>query len=475
MSITSALNNAASGLTANARMAETVSSNLANALTDGYAKRNVALSAQQVTGGVRIDGIVRQTDRGLTGDRRLADAALGGGQRSANAMQALSRVFGDIGAPDSLPGRLAALEQSLLSASADPASETRLTAVINRLKDVTGTMKIQSDAIQSQRVQADASIARDVNDLNTALEQVEKLNGDILRLRGSGLDTSNAQDARQQAIDRVASLVPIRELDRANGQVALITTSGQTLIDGKAANFDFQATPVITADMTLASGALSGISMNGRPLDPADGVGRLAGGALAASFALRDTTLTAMQTDLDAIAADLITRFADPAVDPTLVPGAPGLITDRGAALAATPLEGLAGRLQINPNVDPSKGGDVSRLRDGVDAAAVGPVGRNTQINAWVDALRQITPIAGTSAAGLASRFEEGFSRARLDTEADTAFATARWETLRTAELSLGVDTDQELQQLLVIEQAYAANAKVIQTVDFMIQRLMEI
>jgi flagellar hook-associated protein 1 FlgK len=32
-----------------------------------------------------------------------------------------------------------------------------------------------------------------------------------------------------------------------------------------------------------------------------------------------------------------------------------------------------------------------------------------------------------------------------------------------------------ELQTLLQIEQAYAANAKVIQTVDFMMQRLMEL
>ena len=36
-----------------------------------------------------------------------------------------------------------------------------------------------------------------------------------------------------------------------------------------------------------------------------------------------------------------------------------------------------------------------------------------------------------------------------------------------------GVDTDQELQSLLVIEKNYAANAKVIQTVDEMIKTLL--
>lgn len=36
-----------------------------------------------------------------------------------------------------------------------------------------------------------------------------------------------------------------------------------------------------------------------------------------------------------------------------------------------------------------------------------------------------------------------------------------------------GVDTDQELQALLVIEKNYAANAKVIQTVDDMVSTLL--
>jgi flagellar hook-associated protein 1 FlgK len=39
----------------------------------------------------------------------------------------------------------------------------------------------------------------------------------------------------------------------------------------------------------------------------------------------------------------------------------------------------------------------------------------------------------------------------------------------------MGVDTDAEMQTLLLIEQSYAANAKVVETVDFLIRTLMEI
>jgi flagellar hook-associated protein 1 FlgK len=40
--------------------------------------------------------------------------------------------------------------------------------------------------------------------------------------------------------------------------------------------------------------------------------------------------------------------------------------------------------------------------------------------------------------------------------------------------LASGVDTDQELQTLLQVERMYAANAKVMQTVDTLITTLLE-
>ncbi len=46
---------------------------------------------------------------------------------------------------------------------------------------------------------------------------------------------------------------------------------------------------------------------------------------------------------------------------------------------------------------------------------------------------------------------------------------------LKSIELENGVDTDNELQKLLVIERSYAANAKVIQTVEALLDQLMRI
>ena len=73
----------------------------------------------------------------------------------------------------------------------------------------------------------------------------------------------------------------------------------------------------------------------------------------------------------------------------------------------------------------------------------------------------------------LAAERWPGASGARLTAEAESSFATARSSALTTLELERGVDTDREMQELLLVEQAFGANARVVQTVDELIQMLL--
>ncbi|MCF7698825.1 flagellar hook-associated protein FlgK [Loktanella sp. M215] len=481
MSISQSLTNALSGLTANARMAEVVSSNLSNALTDGYGRRSVELSAQTIGGssaGVKVDGIQRHVDRGLMSERRLADAGMASADRTAATLTKVEAAFSPPDDPSGLGGRLVALETAMNAAAADPASDQRLGLVLTRLNEVTTTLSQAARTVQSLRQQADADVGRDVATLNASLQQVERLNADISRMGTLGQDPSALMDQRQQVIDRIGTIVPIREVQQPQGKVALWTTSGAQLLDGKAAQIGFATTPTITADMTLASGGLQGLTLNGLSAGP-NGLGRLAGGSLGASLALRDDQLVTAQTGLDQVAADLITRFADPAVDPTLAAGDPGLLTDRGAAHDPADIVGLSQRISVNASVDPGRGGALSRLRDGVQATAAGAIGQSAQLNRFSDALqaqRSIDPaIVSGSALGQVSRVADLFATARLNGEQAQGFAAARHDSLKAAELATGVDSDAELQTLLRVEQAYAANAKVLDTIQSLIQRLMEI
>lgn len=485
MSVSTTLSNALSGLTAASKSASVVSSNIANATTEGYGVREVQLSSASLGGqgaGVQVVSVTRNVDEAVLADRRAADAAYAYSATIASFYASLETAIGLPGDQGSLSSELSNLETALIDAASRPDSEARLDAVVAAADSLANTLNDISDDIQAERLEAEKEIASQVDTLNTSLAQIEELNNEIRLQTAAGNDANALMDQRQVLIDQVASIVPLTVVERDHGQVALISDGGAVLLDGSAATFSFQAVGVITPGMTVDSGALYQIEMNGVPIDTSTDNHVLRGGSLDALFEVRDELAVEAQADLDAVARDLIERFEDPAVDPTLAPGDAGLFTDNGASLDPSEEVGLASRIEINAAVDPDQGGETWRIRDGINAMSPGDVGDAGLIQALSDALNdpRVT-VSGSfssverSASDLASDFLSEVGTERHAAEGQVAYAAAKWEALRTLELEGGVDTDTELQKLLVIENAYAANARVIQTVDEMLETLLRL
>lgn len=485
MSITGSLNNALSGLTAASRSAQLVSNNVANALTEGYGRREVTLSGRVVDGsgaGVKVDGVSRAVDQGVLRDRRFADASLGYADGKTAFLEALSGLVGTPDQDQSISGRFRALESSLITAASRPDSDTRLSGVVAAGSELAAALNDASDGIQLKRLEADRSIALQVERLNSGLQQVQEINAAISRLNGIGRDVTGLEDQRQMVIDSIAEIVPVREVPRQDGKVSLYTDGGAILLDDTAVTVDFTTVNLITADMTLASGALSGLSINGVVAATSGSFAPLGGGTLAAAFEIRDNLATGAQAELDAVARDLIERFEDPAIDATIAVGAPGLFTDGSGALVIANEVGLAGRINLNAAVDPSQGGTLSLLRDGLGATTPGPVGNATQLSLFADALSQLRPPNSGSQTGfshtvhsLSAAMSSRITGDLAVSERASGFAAAEQQSLRELEFASGVDTDQEMQKLLLIEQSYAANARVIQTIDTLIGELLSI
>jgi flagellar hook-associated protein 1 len=483
VSISASLSNALSGLTASARAAELISNNVANATNPSYARREIVLGARVVGDagqGVSVIGIDRVVDRALLSDRRMAQASTAGVDLRARFHASFEKAVGSNSQPGSLTGRIAAFETALIEAASRPDSEARLANVSATLGQVTAAFSDASAAVQEARMRADRTIAAEVSQLNDALVRVRDMNVMIRAAVSNGNDASALMDQRQQAIDLISSIVPIREIPRDHDQIALITAGGATLLDGKASVFGFAAVNTITPDMTLGSGALSGLTLNGRPVQVGVPPGAVDGGSLAAQFDIRDKLGVSAQANLDAVARNLVTRFQDPAIDPTRAAGAPGLLTDGGAAFAAINEVGLSARLAINSAANPEAGGALWRLRDGLGAAVQGPPGNGALLSQLHGALTEALPTSTgpfgsgpRSFAVLAGDLSSLAASSRISAESDLSFARARADTLQELYMADGVDTDQEMQKLLVVEQAYSANAKVVQTMDELIQILM--
>ena len=496
MSLSASLSNALTGLTANSRAAELVSGNVANATNEGYARRELHLSTRVVGSagaGVQVDGVMRIVDEGLLRDRRVAEAALGGAQVQSDFFNDALKLIGLPDEASSLSALVVGFESALAEAAIRPDSEARLAGVLSAATQVSEKLNGISGGIQSLRVDSDAAIASSVDNLNASLQQIHTLNRDILQANATGHDPSGLLDHRQVLIDQVASIVPITQYPRGNGTVALYSATGLALLDTGPATIEFEASAPIAADMSLAAGSLSGLTVNGRSINVSSLTSDIPGGRLAALFQVRDQLAPNTQSNIDEVAYDLIGRFEDPNVDPSLLINPPpvdpllptqipGLFTDAGALIDPGNLTGLSARINVNALVDPTAGGGLWRLRDGLGATSPGEVGNPTLLSAMGATLQDNRAPLGTafgaserSASGFALALASLIGRSTSENDQRLTFEQARYDSLRQAELANGVDTDQEMQKLLVIEQAYAANARVIQTVDEMMQILTRI
>jgi flagellar hook-associated protein 1 FlgK len=91
------------------------------------------------------------------------------------------------------------------------------------------------------------------------------------------------------------------------------------------------------------------------------------------------------------------------------------------------------------------------------------------------DPIGFVSQSARNGAATIASEIASFFAGRGARSDEDRAYLTARQSTLVEQETHVtGVDTDAELQSLMLVEQAYAANARVLSVIDDLMKLLLE-
>lgn len=481
MSLSLALSSAMSGLSLSARGTQIVSENIANAQTDGYGVRSLTQASRSLGmsgNGVMITGVSRHVDYAILAELRNAAS-----QRDHNAVlgsfwQRFEAGFGVPGEAGSLSQNLALLGTALQRASFTPDQPAVLQQVTRAASDVARTLSGLNASLQQERDDADASIAREIAAINQSLESIAGLNGQIQRQTLMGGSPEALIDARQRLVDEVSARIPVREYAREDGRIMLMAEDGSILVDREAARFEFTRSTQPLAGDRIENGGVSAVSLNGHDILP--GSAMFKSGRIGALLQIRDVAAPEAQDHLDLIVSDLIHRFADPSVDPTLAPEQFGLFSLRGLSTVPGSFTGLAGQLIVNPIIDPAAGGETWRLRAGFNAPAPGDALDNSFLDRMAQALETARPLAGVagqqrSAFLHASDFLSGTATARFDLEQRGAQTLARHAALSEVFAAQGVDIDAELSKLLVLELAYSANARVLSTVDAMMRTILEI
>lgn len=467
MGLSSALSTATSGLLATQTWADITSRNVANASTEGYVRKSVVLTTSN--GGVTVTAIQREVDTMLDRLDRNASSSLAKQETIVDALTSYTALLGQPDDEASLASMLSNFQTALNSLATTPSNTSVQASVLSAANSLVSSLNDSSEMLSTLSDEVEMGIKYDVADLNEALYKVADLNQQLVRAEPGSVAAADLQDSIGTLLDEISGYMDVQVVTGSDGRVNLYTSGGTTLLDG---------TTVKDVSYDAVNGTLYAGSIEITPTN--DKVRGFSGGSLAGLFELKDEILPEAQAQLDAFAATLIQSFE--AADASLTAGEAGFFTDAGSAYDAANLSGLASRITVNSIADPSAGGSLSHIRDGFGASASGAEGDTTQVLAFIDVFSQ--DLAFDSSAGLgtgvtlleyASDLVAAQQTARTDAESEYSAISVSAETISSSRNNLqGVSIDDEMQKLLLIEQTYAANSKMMTAIIEMMDTLLE-
>lgn len=505
MSLDTALLAARSGLLHTQRSLAASASNVANANTVGFTRKTVDGKAVEAGGdavGVRSLAPGRDVDEALLSELDSRRATAAGASLRADLLAGIETAHGSPAVGDSLGDLVAGLRSGFEDLRADPAEAGRQTALVLAAEQLASRFNEVSSAIGDARQQAQDTVVTEVGKINASLHDIASLTDRIREQIALTGDAAALEDERDAAISSLSESIELRALKRDDGGIVLVARNGLVL------PLNAEQDAFATADATLDPAAFQGAggTIPAVTLGGVDVTSSLLGGRLAEAIALRDQTLPRYQAEVDLAAANLAARFDAQGL--ALFTDAAGSVPDVTQPYATGNALGFAASIRVNTAVS----GNPALLRDGTHAvtgSALGaadstpnPTGGPAAFVELIDRVLDYTfgsqaqagtswsPIA-TSGLGpdgtLSSPFGapptlEGYAALVTATQtADSASAKAALVSAnslvdgletRFAQRS-GVDVDTEMAAMVTLQNAYAANARVLSTVQSMWDTLM--
>ncbi|WP_119680552.1 flagellar hook-associated protein FlgK [Indioceanicola profundi] len=504
MSLDISLHTAMSGLRIAQRSLATTAQNIANVDTPGYSRK---ISTQQslapggVGAGVLAGTVRRLYDQSLQTELHRRTGDLAALQVRNSYLRRIEEVQGAPDAGINISARLTAVRDAFVQLGTTPDDSILQTNALMAADDFARTMNDVSRTILATRNAAQNELTEGLANINSLLKRIEQLDAQItLDIQRAG-GATDLEDKRDAAVAELSELVGIRTLRRSDGSLLISTTNGLTLFDRVPQTLEFQGAQLDHTSYYRASppGTVTPITI-GSGAEKRDVTSTLTGGRIGGLLSLRDTELPRMQAELDELAYQMAARFqangmtlytkADGITVPGNLPSAhtgfaaeirvaqamiddPRLIALGDAGLSILPAP--SGSVQdppfplalgsaqvqriINQVFESSTGSSVTPHR----AFATGGLGPDPMANltTTLPAMAKLTDYAAQLVA------KHSGERGRVGAEEEQAGGVLQSLQERYQDAT-GVNLDDEMAYLQILQRSYAASAQVLRSIDRM-------
>lgn len=457
------LNMAARSLQTQMMGVQVTGQNLANVNTPGYSRQVVQIvSTPDISSSIGPEGTgadavgIQQIVSSLLNGQIQAQGSTSGywnSQQTAlqSAQNGLDEFLNGTGSTSStsstgadttdtgLSGQLSSLFNAFSSLAAAPSLSTQQ-ATIGAAQNLAASFNNISSQLGSVNTALNQSLSSDVASANTLLSQIATLNSQIVTADAGGGNANELCDEREQDLENLSQLTNITTSTATNGAVN-VTIGGQTLVSGNTVNDTLQTYDPGNGNL-LVQTATGGVNLT------------LTGGSMQGTIDARDGELATMQSNIDSLAANLITAVntiqnsgynSTGGTGNTFFTGTNAATISVNAALVNNPA-----LIQISSSATNS--GDSSLALHISQLATASQTGLDDQtFGDYYD----------STVGGL------GNALSNANTQVTDQTAVTNMLTTQRSSIS-GVSTDEEMTNLMAFQQAYQASAQLVTTINTM-------
>ncbi|MEO0481387.1 MAG: flagellar hook-associated protein FlgK [Planctomycetota bacterium] len=216
---------------------QTASHNVANANTPGFSRQRVSFSSSQpifaqgfqIGSGVEIGEVRRIVDDGLIARIYGQNSLVGSSQARYERLLSIESLFGsDVGGlGETFNGFLG----SLSALQANPGDRAFRGGVVQSAQAFTSGLNLIGNGLSSVSETTFDEVRGLAQSVESLAVQLAALNDAVVQAESSGSPANDLRDQREQVAREIASLVDVRQVDRASGALDLIV-GGRLLVAG---------------------------------------------------------------------------------------------------------------------------------------------------------------------------------------------------------------------------------------------------
>ncbi|MFK4873479.1 flagellar hook-associated protein FlgK [Novosphingobium sp. ZW T3_23] len=347
MSLNQILNSAMSGLSASQSGMATVSNNIANVNTVGYARQKPALTTG-VAGG-KVSGVVvgepsRVADKFLENAVYQRAGAAGRSEAASTYLDRLQSLLGSTDSKSGIAARLNAITTSVSQIASLQGSAQSIALFTGNVSDTIQSLNQLQGDVANLQADVESEVSDTVDRANVLLKKIHDLNSEVARLQGLGKSVSGPADERMSALEELSGMMNVTVREQSDGRVTIDSASGQVLLDKRLRQLSYpsgaaasQATyPAIDIRFASDNGVIG--ASTGEKIDST-----AVGGKLGGLLDIRDRALPNFSEQLGQLFTGMAEALNKVSNEGTTFP-APQSLTGQNNGLVGTDRFGFTGK-----------------------------------------------------------------------------------------------------------------------------------